>query len=375
MKRIYLDNAATTPIAPEVFEAMKPFFTEKFGNPSSIHSFGRETKAALENARKSVAIVLDARPAEIVFTSGGTESTNTALNAAVYNLGCKTIITSPIEHHATLHTSEHIKKSGAADLQYVKLDSKGHIDFNDLERLLQESKTKCVVSLMHANNETGNITDIEKVGALCEQYNAIFHTDAVQTLAHYEVDVQKFKIHFLSATSHKFHGPKGTGLLYVNQHLKIEPFLQGGGQERGMRAGTENIYGIIGFAKALELAEEHREENVSYIRGLRDRMVSRLKSEIPGITFNGDIGGNCLINILSVGFPKSENTEMLLISLDIQNICASGGSACASGAQTGSHVISALYPGSDQITVRFSFSRYNTIEEVDRTVDVLKSIL
>ncbi len=375
MERIYFDNAATTALAPEVFETMKPYFMEKFGNPSSIHSYGREVRLAIENARKSVASIINARPSDIIFTSGGTESTNTALHAAVEGLGCKTIITSPIEHHATLHTADYLQKSGKAAVRYVRLDQHGSIDLNDLEKLLQESTGRCVVTLMHGNNETGFVTDIEAVGLLCERYNAVFHSDIVQTLAHYPIDVKKLRTHFLSATCHKFHGPKGTGLLYADHNLKMEPFIHGGGQERNMRAGTENIYGIIGFAKALELAVASREKTVAQISQLRSHFASRLRDEFPDITFNNPLGHESLINILSIGFPKTEHSEMLLFNLDIHNICVSGGSACSSGAQTGSHVIQALHPGSDQVTVRFSFSRYNTIEEADRTIEVLKSIL
>ena len=375
MERIYFDNAATTSLDPEVLKAMMPFFTEKFGNPSSIYSYGRETRMAVENARKSVAKILNAHPAEIFFTSGGTESTNTAINAAVFDLGCKHIITSPIEHHATLHSVEHLAKDHGIKLSYVKILSNGHIDYDDLEKLLKESKEKCLVSLMHANNEIGNITDIERVGNLCQKYNAIYNADTVQTVGHFPIDLRELHVHFINAAGHKFHGPKGVGILYINENIKIHPFVNGGSQERGMRAGTENIYGIVGFAKALEIAIENLETESRHIREVRDYMEESLLKNIPGIHFNGDPDGKSLNTVLSVAFPKTEKSDMLLFNLDIHNVCASGGSACTSGVEAGSHVISTIASGSDQQTVRFSFSKYNTKKEVDQVIEKLKEII
>lgn len=375
MERIYFDNAATTPLDTEVFEAMKPFFTEKFGNPSSIYSYGRETRLPIENARKSVARIINAHPSEVFFTSGGTESTNTAINAAVHDLGCKHIISSPIEHHATLHTIEYLSKTGQASVTYLKLQKNGAVDLDDLENVLNSSSDKCLVTLMHANNEIGTITDVERAGEICEKYGAIFHSDTVQTLAHFPIDVTKIKAHFITGAAHKFHGPKGVGLLYINRNVKINAYIQGGSQERNMRAGTENVYGIIGFAKALEMAVANMDAESHHIHELRDYMKKRLTAAIPGVCFNGDPEGHSLYTVLSVGFPKTEKSDMLLFNLDIHNVCASGGSACSSGASTGSHVIEALHPESDQVTVRFSFSKFNTKEEVDKVVDVLMSIL
>ncbi|MEO9022893.1 MAG: cysteine desulfurase family protein [Ginsengibacter sp.] len=375
MKRIYFDNAATTPLDPEVFEAMKPFFTEKFGNPSSIYSYGRETRLAIENARKSVAKILNAHPAEIFFTSGGTESTNTAITAAVCDLGCKQIITSPIEHHATLHSVEHLSKTGQAKLTYVKILPNGQVDYDDLEKLLKESNVKCLVSLMHANNEIGDITDIERVGNLCKEYNAIFNVDTVQTVGHFPIDLRSLPVHFINAAGHKFHGPKGVGILYINENVKIHPFINGGSQERGMRAGTENVYGIVGFAKALELSIAHLETESRHIKEVRDYMKESLSKNIPGVHFNGDPNGKVLYTVLSVAFPKTEKSEMLLFNLDIHNICASGGSACTSGAEAGSHVIRTITNNPNQVTVRFSFSKYNTKEEVDEVMEKLKEMI
>lgn len=375
MKRIYFDNTATTPIDPDVFEEMKPYFTEKFGNPSSVHSYGRQTRLAVEMARKTVAAAIHAKPSEIFFTSGGTESTNTAINAAVHDLGCKHIISSPIEHHATLHTIEHLAAGGQVKLSYVRIDHKGNIDLDHLELLAQESRQKCLVTLMHGNNEIGNLTDIGAVSRICEKYNAVFHSDTVQTLAHFPIDVTAFPIHFLSGTSHKFHGPKGVGILYVNRNIKIHPYIQGGGQERNVRSGTENVYGIVGFAKALQIAVDNMEEDSTRIRSVRDYMKHRLSEEIENICFNGDIDGNNLYTVLSVGFPINDKTDMLLFNLDINGVCVSGGSACAAGAPTGSHVIHALPELKDQVTVRFSFSKYNTKEEVDQVIAILKRLL
>lgn len=375
MERIYFDNAATTPLDPEVFEVMKPFFTEKFGNPSSIYSYGRETRMAIENARKSVAKILNAHPAEIFFTSGGTESTNTAIHAAVYDLQCKHIITSPLEHHATLHCVEQLSKDLGIKLSYIKVLPDGHIDYTSLENILKESKEKCLVTLMHANNEIGNLTDIEIVGNLCKKYNAIYNADTVQTVGHFPIDLRKLPVHFINAAGHKFHGPKGVGILYINENIKIHPFINGGSQERGMRAGTENIYGIVGFAKALEIAVENMDSESEQIREVKDYMKKKLQENIPGVNFNGDPDGNSLYTVLSVAFPKTEKSEMLLFNLDINNICASGGSACTSGVEAGSHVIRAITHNPNQITVRFSFSKYNTKKEADTVVEKLKEIV
>ena len=330
---------------------------------------------AIENARKSVAKILNAHPAEIFFTSGGTESSNTAINGSVYDLGCRHIISSVVEHHATLHCVEELHNTGEVQLSEVKVLPNGHIDMNDLEKLLSSSKEKCLVTLMHANNETGNITNIEQVGILCKKHNAIFHSDTVQTVGHYSFDLRKLPVHFITGASHKFHGPKGVGLLYVNENIKIKPFIKGGSQERNMRAGTENIYGIVGFAKALELATLNHDKDSNQIRQLKNYMREKLTQQIPGIYFNGDFDGNSLYTVLSVAFPKTERSEMLLFNLDINNICASGGSACTSGADQGSHVIRAINNNPNYITVRFSFSKYNTKEEVDVVVEKLKEMI
>jgi cysteine desulfurase len=375
MDRIYFDNAATTGLDAQVLEVMMPYLTEKFGNPSSIYSYGRESRLAIENARKSVARILNAHPAEVFFTSGGTESSNTAITAAVRDLGCTHIVTSPLEHHATLHTVEHLHKRGEASLSYVRVLPNGHIDQEDLEQQLAASPGKTLVTLMHANNEIGNILDIQSVGELCKSYGAIFHSDTVQTVGHFPFDLRNTPVHFITGASHKFHGPKGVGLLYINENVRIHPYIHGGAQERNMRAGTENVYGIVGFARALELATAGYEADSAYIKSLKVYMMEQLKRQLRGIFFNGDPLGRSLYTVLSVSFPKTEKSEMLLFNLDIHHICASGGSACTSGAEQGSHVIRAINNNPNQVTVRFSFSKHNTREQVDVVAAKLKELI
>ncbi|MEQ1553390.1 MAG: cysteine desulfurase family protein [Ferruginibacter sp.] len=375
MQRIYFDNAATTSLDPIVLEAMMPFLTEKFGNPSSIYSYGRETRMAVETARKTVAKILNANPAEIFFTSGGTESSNMAIHAAIRDLGCKHIITSVIEHHAVSHTVSHLDCLDEVKVSHVKLLPNGHIDIDDLEKLLAAAEEKTLVTLMHANNEIGNILDLHIIGNLCKLYNAIFHSDTVQTVGHFPIDLRNTPVHFITGAAHKFHGPKGVGIIYINENIRIKPFVHGGGQERNMRAGTENIYGIVGFAKALELANTNYETDSAYIGTIKYYMHEQLKKHIPGVGFNGDTLGNSLYTVLSVSFPKTEKSEMILFNLDINNICASGGSACTSGADAGSHVIRAVNNNPNQLTVRFSFSKYNTKAEVDTVVEKLKELV
>jgi cysteine desulfurase len=374
--RIYFDNAATTPLDKEVLDAMMPYLTTHFGNPSSIYSYGRETRLAVENARKSVAKLLGVRPGSIFFTSGGTESNNTAIVSAIRDLGCRHIITSPIEHHAVLHTVAYYAQGNPVTHSFVALQEDGHIDYSDLEKQLLQKKnegTKCLVSLMHANNEIGVLLSIKKAGELCQKYEAIFHSDCVQTIGHYPMNLGEIHVDFISAASHKFHGPKGVGLLYVNENLTISPLLFGGSQERNMRAGTENVYGIVGFAKALEIAMRDYEKVSTYVTDLKQYMADQLQKHIKGVSFNSS--PHSLYTVLSVCFPKTEKSEFLLMNLDIHNICVSGGSACSSGANVGSHVISALGKSEHCETLRFSFSKYNTREEVNLVINTLKELL
>jgi cysteine desulfurase len=372
--RIYLDNAATTPLDSEVFEAMKPFLLEDFGNPSSTHAHGRKVRAAIESARKKIAELLNCTPGEIIFTSGGTEADNAILTSAVQTYGIKNLITSSIEHHAVTHTVEKIAKGGVA-IHYVNLDDKGHVDLNHLERLLIQYP-HALVSLMHANNEIGNLLDVAQVGELCEKHHAYFHSDTVQTVGHYKHDMSKLKICGMTAAAHKFHGPKGAGFMFIRKDKKIQPFLHGGAQERNMRGGTENVYGIIGLAKALEIAYRDLDEHTQYITRLKSRMIDELKKNIPGVTFNGDSENldKSLYTVLNVSLPESDENEMLLFNLDLQGISASGGSACSSGATTGSHVLGALYPNSKRGAVRFSFSKFNTEKDIEYAVEKLAEI-
>jgi cysteine desulfurase len=370
--RVYLDNAATTPLDPEVFEAIKPFMLEDFGNPSSTHSHGRKVRAAIESARKKVAELLHCTPGEIIFTSGGTEADNAIIRSALVTYDLKNIISSPIEHHAVTHTVDHLAKKGNVKVHLADLDDKGHVDLDHLESLLKKNP-HALVSLMHANNEIGNLLDIKKVGELCSAYKAFFHSDTVQTVGHYKHDMKNLEVCGMTAAAHKFHGPKGIGLMYIRKDRKIHSFIHGGAQERNMRGGTENVYGIIGLAKALEIAYRDMDEHTAYIQSLKTRMIEKLKAQIPGVMFNGDSANpeRSLYTVLNVSLPESDESDMLLFNLDLQGVSASGGSACSSGATTGSHVLGSLYPGSKRGAVRFSFSKYNKPEEIDFAVNKL----
>mgnify|MGYP003578976377 FL=1 len=374
--RIYLDNAATTPLDPEVFEAMKPFMLDDFGNPSSTHAHGRKVRAAIESARKKIAELLHCTPGEIIFTSGGTEADNAILTGAVISYGIQNIISSPIEHHAVEETLNNLSKKKHIHLHMVKLDKHGSIDLEHLDLLLHRHPM-ALVSLMHANNEIGNLLDIEAVGELCHQHKAYFHSDTVQTVGHYTHDLRKIKVHGMAAAAHKFHGPKGAGFMFIRKDKKIQSFLHGGPQERNMRGGTENVYGIIGLAKALEIAYHNLEDHRQYIIGLKARMIEKLKTSIPGVEFHGQSSNldKSLYTVLNVCLPESDQNSMLLFNLDLHGISASGGSACSSGATNGSHVLGALYPDSKKGAVRFSFSKYNTEEEIDSAVEKLKECL
>ncbi len=374
MKKIYLDNAATTPIDQEVIDAMIPVIKENYGNPSSIHSIGRQSRAIIENSRKVVSKYLNASPAEIFFTSGGTEADNMAIVCSIKDLGIKHAVTSKIEHHAVLHTLENMAKLGEVKLSFVDLDESGHIKLDHLEDLLSKNE-RTFVSLMHANNEIGNLLPLYEVGEICRKYDAVFHSDTVQTMAHYEFDMQKINVHFVTGAAHKFHGPKGVGFLYINSNIKISPFIQGGSQERNMRAGTENLYGIVGLAKAMEVSYRDLSEHQNYIQGLKTYMIAQLKENIPGVAFNGDAAGSSLYTVLNVSFPENKTKEMFLFNLDIKGIAVSGGSACTSGSDLGSHVLSAINADKNRSSVRFSFSKFNTKEEIDFCISEIKKMI
>jgi cysteine desulfurase len=372
--KVYFDNAATTPLDKEVADAMYKVMCEDFGNPSSTHAHGRVVRTHIEEARKKVALLLNCTPGEIFFTSGGTEADNMAIRKSVEDKGVKSIITSPIEHHAVLHTIEELEKQGKIKMHLVKLLPNGHIDLSHLEQLLQE-QPNVLVSLMHANNEIGNLLDIDKVGALCQHYNALFHCDTVQTIGHYPFDLQKTHVNFLACAAHKFNGPKGVGFIYINHKNKIHPFITGGAQERNMRGGTENVYGIIGLTKALSIATENLEAEKQHILGLKNYMIERLQATIPDIRFNGDAAGDSLYTVLNVNFPPTPIAEMILFKLDISGISASGGSACSSGSNVGSHVLAAIGVEPNRPSVRFSFAKHNTREEVDYVINELLKML
>ncbi len=372
--RVYLDNAATTPLDAAVFEAMKPYMLEHFGNPSSIHSHGRQVRTGLERSRKKVADLLNVSPAEIFFTSGGTEADNTALRCTVSEKNIQHIITTKIEHHAVLHTVELLEKRGIK-VSYLDLDANGLIDEDQLEKLLQQNKNS-LVSLMHGNNEIGNLIDLNRISEICREYRAFFHSDTVQTMAHYVHDLGKLDLDFAVGSAHKFHGPKGVGFLYINHKNKIHPFIHGGAQERNMRGGTENVYGIVGLAKAMEIAYEGMEAHRAHIEMIKSRMIVRLKEKIEDIGFNGvsDDLAKSLYTVLNVCLPSSEDNDMLLFNMDIDGISASGGSACSSGSSIGSHVLAELNRDQNRGAIRFSFSKNNTLEEIDYVVEKLASL-
>ncbi|GHB38678.1 cysteine desulfurase family protein [Mongoliitalea lutea] len=374
--RVYFDNAATTAMDDRVIEAMLPFMKQHYGNPSSVHSHGREVRSAIEKARKKVAELLNASPAEIFFTSGGTEADNTALVCGMETHGITHAITSPIEHHAVLHTLEECAKKGKVKLSLLEVNEKGEVNLDQLKALL-EKHPNSLVSLMHANNEIGTINDLEAIGQLAREHGAFFHCDTVQTMGHYVHDLKNLPVDSVVAGAHKFHGPKGAGFLFVRKEKKIHPFIYGGAQERNMRGGTENVIGIVGVAKALELAYEDMAAHRDHITAIKKAFKSQLEEAIPGLGFNGASADldNSLYTVLNVSLPPSEeNRGMLLFNLDLNGISASGGSACSSGATVGSHVLRALNHNPERESVRFSFSRFNTLEEVKYAVDKIKEL-
>lgn len=370
-ERIYLDNAATSPLDSEVLESMIAVMQEVYGNPSSTHAHGRKAKNLIEESRGKIAKLLQCSPAEIIFTSGGTEADNIILRGCIKSLGIKNIVTSEIEHHAVLHTAQELEAEGLVKLHFVKHFSNGHVDLASLESILQKTEN-CLVSLMHANNELGNILDLEKAGEIAHRYGALFHSDTVQSMGQFPFNLSSGKVDFITGAAHKFNGPKGVGFYYAAKHCRPAALITGGAQERGLRGGTENVQCIVGMAKALEICYRDMDKKMPLIQGLKNEMIALLKKNIPNIEFNGDAEGNSLSTVLSVAFPESETGSMLLFNLDINGISASGGSACSSGSDAGSHVLKHLYPGSTRNTVRFSFGKYNTSVDIERTVETLK---
>jgi len=373
--RIYFDNAATTPLSREVFQAMEPYLFENFGNPSSSHYYGRTVKNAIEQSRKTIADLLNTAPAQIVFTSGGTEADNTAILSGIRNNGIKLAITTPFEHHAVLNTLKSLQKRGEIELVYLNHDEKGNLSIPHLELLLS-AHAKTFVSVMHGNNEIGNLNDIQEISNVCCRYGAIFHTDTVQSMGQYQYNTKQLKADFLVGSAHKFHGPKGIGFLYKSADHDLLPLINGGSQEKGMRSGTENVTGIVGLAKALELSYGNLENNKRHITLLKEKMIRDLIHHIPGIRFNGNSAqtADSLSTVLSVSLPEAVNGDSPLNYLDRHHICVSGGSACTSHSTSGSHVLAALGDNFDRSTVRFSFSRYNTADEIDKVVNRLAGL-
>lgn len=371
---VYLDNAATTQLDPEVLEAMLPYLSDHFGNPSSIHGFGRTTRAAIEKARKTIATNLNCSPGEIFFTSGGTEANNMAIVRSIADYGISHAISSPTEHHAVLHTLEAMQDDGKIKLSLVRLLADGQVDQTHLEELLIANPGS-FVSLMHANNEIGTRIPLKETAELVKKYNGVFHSDTVQTMGHYAFDLQDVPVDFINCAAHKFHGPKGVGFIFIRSGCPIHPFIYGGAQERNMRGGTENLYGIVGLGKAIEIAYRDLKDHQDHVLGLKKHMINQLKETVPGISFNGDTSDQALYTVLNVSFPPNPDGEMMLFNLDIRGIAASGGSACSSGSNIGSHVLGALQVDPARTNVRFSFSRFTTKEDIDFTMEKLKEIL
>lgn len=380
MKKVYLDNAATTQLRKEVIHAMTNVLKTEYGNPSSSHAYGRSSKSLLETCRKEIAALFGASPSEIIFTSGGTEADNLILNSAIFDLKVSRIITSPIEHHAVLHTVEELQKREGIVVDFVKLDRKGGVDLDDLERLLQFSDKKTLVSLMHVNNELGNVLPIQAVTDLCKQHGALFHSDTVQSIGHFPMDFSKISIDFAAVAAHKFHGPKGIGFAFVRKDSGVRPLIHGGAQERGMRAGTEAVYAIAGMTEALKLAYQNLEEERAYVLGLKNYFKEELIKKIPGVEFNGYCteDDKSTYTVLSVRLPVDpQKALMLVFQMDLKGIACSQGSACQSGSQEGSHVLSTLLSEEERKnpSIRFSFSIFNTKEELDYTVQVLDEFI
>ena len=376
MSHAYLDNAATTPVAPEVAEAMMEVYQSVHGNPSSSHAPGRKAKALVETSRRRIAELLNVPPRTICFTSGGTEADNHAIQASVGCLGVRRIITSAAEHSAVVKATDMASEGKGVELVHVGHHADGSVDFNALATLLQDSKEKTLVSLMHANNEVGVMLDLAKVSALCREHGAYFHSDTVQSMGHYPMDLSVIDVDFLTCSAHKFHGPKGTGFLYVHPTLRIDGLIVGGGQERMLRGGTENVAGIVGLTRAFDLAFAHMSEHERHIRALKAQMVEGLQSQLPGVTFNGDSHlDDRLYTVLNVKFPKHPNGGMAVFLLDLEGIACSGGSACSSGATMGSHVLRSLgFHDPDRASVRFSFSRYTRKADIDLAIDAVTKV-
>ena len=373
---VYFDNAATTPISKKVLDKMIPYMEDGFGNPSSIHKRGREIKSVIEKSRSKVADILSCEPGEIFFTSGGTEADNMFIINTVLEKKIDTVITSKVEHHAVLHCCDYLNRTQNINIKYVSINDNGEVDLDDLEKITSNNKNS-LVSLMHGNNEIGNINDLKAISKICEKNNVIFHSDTVQTIGHYAIDLNKINIQGIVGSAHKFHGPKGIGFLYLNNKHKISPFIHGGAQERNMRGGTENVYGIVGLSEALTLAYENMATHKEKIIALKSHMIESLRQKVKGVKFNGlssDLD-NSLYTVLNASIPNVDDQQMFLFNLDINNIAASAGSACSSGSDSGSHVLKEIKTEEGFVNVRFSFSKYNSIEEVDYVINKIVEII
>ena len=380
MDKIYFDNAATTQIDLKVIEQMKSVMSDNFGNPNSTHSYGRSSRTLIEKARKTIANQFNASTSEIYFTSCGTESDNMVLISAVRDLNVKTIITSKVEHKAVLNVVKYLEETESIDLKYVNVSNDGLIDYNHLQTLLKKCSNKCLVSLMHVNNEIGSKLDLNLVGNLCKDNNALFHSDTVQSIGKYEFDLSKLNIDFIVGSAHKFHGPKGIGFVYINKNLKLNPFVIGGNQERGMRAGTESVHNISGMELAFINSYTNIQENNNHISSLKSTFIKKIKKDIPEIKFNGSCDDDLLssFSILNICLPIPKEKSILLdFNLDMKGIACSRGSACQSGSITGSHVLNSFLSDEDlnKPSLRFSFSKHNNNEEVEKVIDVLKEFI
>ncbi|RZP07358.1 MAG: cysteine desulfurase [Flavobacteriales bacterium] len=380
MNKIYFDNAATTQIDSAVVDRIQNIMLNNYGNPNSTHSYGRSARTLIEKARKTVSTQFKASPSEIYFTSCGTESDNMVLISAVRDLRVKRIITSKIEHKAVLNVVKYLTETESIEIKYVDVLNNGLIDYNHLEILLKESSHKTLVSLMHINNEIGSKLDLIRVGKMCEDNNALFHSDTVQSIGKYDFDLSKLNIDFIVGSAHKFHGPKGIGFVYINKNLKLNPFVIGGNQERGMRAGTESVHNICGLETAFIESYQNIITNNKHIQNLKTEFINQIKKLIPSIKFNGSCENNLLSSpsIINVCLPISKEKSVLLeFNLDMKGIACSRGSACQSGSQSGSHVLNSILSKEDldKPSLRFSFSKYNSSEEVVRVVSVLKDFV
>ncbi len=375
--KVYFDNAASTPIDKRVVDLMHETSIKYYANPSSVHENGRISRSLIETSRKNIANILNTRPGNIFFTSGGTEADNMAINCTIEKYGLRHAITTRIAHHAVLYPLEFLAKQNKIKLSYVKINDKGQVNLDDLNNLLKKND-RTFVSIMHANNEIGTIQPINEISKICNNYSAIFHSDTVQTIGHYPFDMQKLDVDFMAASAHKFYGPKGIGFIYISENIDINPLLRGGGQERNMRPGTENICSILGMDEAMTIAYSNIIDDTHYIKNIKGYMINELRKHIKGVDFYGtseSLQNDSLYTVLTVSIPENKASEMLLFNLDILGVACSGGSACASGALKGSHVFSCIDPNSKKTGIRFSFSKFNTKKEVDHTIKCLKKIL